>query len=337
MQKKIIALAVAAAFSAPAFAETTVYGVIDAAITSTSKTGMKSQMNVVSGGLSTSRFGVKVTEGLDNGMTVVGVLEYALYINDNATVGTNGTGNLKARQQMLALAGDFGTVAAGYLQTAGYDFSSKYNPFAGSAVDPYSAANPTNLITTGSRAPRAAAYISPDMNGLTFAYNHTFDFSQTGMVASGATTGNVTTANLFSVNYAQGPLSVGGVYVGTANDNAGYAKVTETGLGASYDLGAAKVLGTYLNTKASGGNADKMMNFSVVAPVGPGAVVFGYAKNTKDSTAAADNTSAFTIAFLKNMSKTVTAYGAIEKVSTEAGASASTDTTALAVGLRKKF
>jgi len=333
MQKKIIALAVAAAFSAPVFAaDVSVYGIVDAAIANTSKTNFKSQMNVISGGLSTSRLGFKATEGLDNGWTAIALLEYKLDVADiNTTVGS-------ARQKMLAVAGDFGTVAAGFLQTTGYDFSGKYQPFAGSAVDPYSSANPTSFITTGSRAPRAVAYISPNMSGVTFAFNHTFDAGGTGaLVANGSTTGNVTSANLMSVNFDQGPLSVGGVYVGTANDNTGYAKVTEFGLGATYDLGAAKVMGTYLNTKASGGNADKMINFSVVAPVAPGTVVFGYAKNTKDSTVAADNTSAFTVAFLKGMSKTVTAYGAIEKVSTEAGAGANTDTTVLAVGLRKKF
>ncbi len=36
MQKKIIALAVAAAFSAPAFAEVTMYGVVDAAVANAS-------------------------------------------------------------------------------------------------------------------------------------------------------------------------------------------------------------------------------------------------------------------------------------------------------------
>jgi predicted porin len=332
MQKKIIALAVAAAISAPAMAaDVTVYGIADAALVNRSVTGMKSQLNVLSGGLSTSRLGFKATEGLDNGWTAIAVLEYKLDVADAATtVGSN-------RQKMLAVAGDFGTVAAGFLQTTGYDFSGKYQPFAGSAVDPYSAANPTALITTGSRAPRAVAYISPNFNGLTFAFNHTFDAAGTAaMVPSGSTTANLTSANLMSVNFEQGPLSVGGVYVGTANDNTGYAAVTEFGLGATYDLGAAKVMGTYLNSKASGGNADKMINFSAVAPVGPGALVFGYAKNTKDSTVGADNTSAFTVAFLKSLSKTVTAYGAIEKVSTEVGA-ATSDTTVLAAGLRKKF
>ncbi|OHC83456.1 MAG: hypothetical protein A3J87_03490, partial [Sideroxydans sp. RIFOXYB12_FULL_59_6] len=329
----------AADFSAPAFAETTVYGIVDAAITNTSKTGFKSRMDVISGGLSTSRFGVKVTEGLDNGMTAVGVLEYALDVANKTALGSTSTGAVNARQQMVALAGDFGTVAAGFLQTTGYDFSGKFNPFAGSAVDPYSAANPTAFITTGSRAAHAAAYISPNMGGVTVAFNHAFNAGNEGLTADGSTTANPTTANLFSVTFDQGPLSVGGVYAGTADDDAGYAKVTEMGLGASYDFGMAKVNATYLSTKADAtgvaGNTDSMIGFSVVAPVGPGAVVFGYDKNTKDSTAAADNTSAFTVAYLQNLSKSVTAYGALEKAST--GSGTTVDTTVLAVGLRKKF
>lgn len=336
MQKKIIALAVAAACSAPAFAaDVTVYGIADAALVNRSVTGMKSQLNVLSGGLSTSRLGFKATEGLDNGWTAIALLEYKLDVADAATtVGSN-------RQKMLAVAADFGTVAAGFLQTTGYDFSGKYQPFAGSAVDPYSAANPSALINTGSRAPRAIAYISPKFNNLTFAFNHSFDVAGTAaMVPSGSTTANLTSANLFSVNFEQGPLAVGGVYASTANDNTGFAALTEYGLGATYDLGAAKVMGTYLSSTPSGGSASTQINFSAVAPVGPGTLVAGFAKNSL-ANAATGNTTAFTVAFLKGMSKTVTAYGAFEKINkaagTGAGAVASSDTTVLAVGIRKKF
>lgn len=348
MQKKIIALAIAAAFSAPAFADTTVYGIVDAAITNVTSTGAKSRFDVISGGLSTSRFGVKSVQDLDNGMKAIAVLEYALDVANNETVGTS-AGVMKARQQMMAVAGDFGTVAAGYLQTTGYDFSVKYNPFAGSAVDPYSYANPTSFITTGSRAAHAAAYISPSMGGVTVAVNRSFNALNIGPTASNDTSvaGNVTTANLVSVSYDQGALSVGGVYVGTANDGttpAAYQKVTEMGVGASYDFGVVKVLGDYLThkTDATGvaGNSNKLVNVSVVAPVGPGAVVAGFAKNTIDSTVAADNKSAFTVAYLHNMSKNVTAYGAVEQAKvdvTAAGVTTSNTATVLAVGVRQKF
>lgn len=287
MQKKIIALAVAAAFSAPAFAETTVYGIVDAAVINVTPATGNSYMTVVSGGLSTSRLGFKHAEGLDNGMTAVAVLEYKLDIGA-------ADGTLAARQEMVALAGDFGTVAAGYLQTAGYDFSVKYDPTAGSAVDTAAAVNPSALITTGGRAPTAAAYISPNMNGLTFAYNHAFDLGTSGA--------DKITANLFSVNYEAGPLSVGGVYAGTASADGAYNKTTELGLGASYDLSDVKLLGTYNSTKTDGGaGTDTALAFHAVAPVAAlgGAVVFTYAKSTL-KTAATDK-SGFTAADRKSV------------------------------------
>lgn len=320
MQKKIIALAVAAAFSAPAFAETTVYGIVDAAVANISATGAKSYMTVVSGGLSTSRLGFKHSEGLDNGMTAVAVLEYKLDV-------ANADGTLAARQEMVALAGDFGTVAAGYLQTAGYDHSVKFDPTAGSVVDSAAAVNPSTLISTGARAPTAAAYISPNMNGLTFAYNHAFDL--------GTIAGEKTTANLFSVNYSDGPLSVGGVYAANANGSAGFAKTSDLGLGASYALSDVTLFGSYTSTKTDGAaGTDSSVAFHAVAPVAAmgGAMVFTLAKSTISSTAADDNKTGITVAYLKTLSKTVTGYGAVQKVSLTGS-----DTTVLAVGLRKKF
>jgi predicted porin len=335
MQKKLIAIAIATAFSAPAFADTTVYGIVDAAVTNISKTGFKSDLNLTSGGLSTSRVGVKATEDLDNGMKVIGVLEAKIDVTDSSAPFGGA-----ARQKMLALAGDFGTVAAGYLQTAAYDFAVKFDPTAGSAVDSGAAVNPTLLIHTSSRSPKAIAYISPNMNGVTIAVNRALDYAVTGAVANGATTGNKTTANILSAMYEAGPLAVGGVYVGTANDDTGYTKKTEMGLGASYDAGAAKVFGQYKTTKTDttgvGGNSDKAIELHVVAPVtASGAVVATYAKSTIDSTTAKDDKKSMTLAYLETLSKTVTAYGAVQKLSVDG--TTTTDTTVIAVGLRKKF
>jgi predicted porin len=343
MQKKLIVLAIAALASTSAFADTTVYGVADAAITSIGKTGMKTDLNVTSGGLSTSRLGVKAVEDLDNGMKVIAVLEYKLDIANNAAPGVStgaaGTQTDAARQQMLALAGGFGTVAAGYLQTTGYDFSNMFDPTAGSAVSSANSVNPSTLINMSARAPHAAAYISPNMGGVSFAYNHSFDVANTGMVASttATTAGNKTTADLFSVTYAAGPLAVGGVYAATSNEGTGFNKTTDMAFGASYDLTVVKLLASYVSTKTEGGlDADTAMAFHAVAPVtATGTVVASFGKNTIGSTAASDNTSAMTVAYLEGLSKTTTAYAAFEKVSKDG--TTTTDTNVFAVGLRKKF
>ena len=335
MQKKIIALAIAAAFSAPAFADSTVYGIVDAALVNTAKTNMKSDGAVISGGLGGSRIGVVSAEDIDGGMKVIAKIEYKLDVANSAGVGD-------ARQEMLALAGGFGTVAAGYLQTTGYDFMGKFNPVAGAAVDALGAVNPSylGLISSSSRAQQAAAYISPDMSGLTIAVNHTFNAVGTAMVASGATTGNKTTATLMSATYAAGPLAVGAVYEATANDDTVFSKNTQVAFGGSYDLGVAKILATYNTTKmdATGdaGNTDSAFSLSAVAPVGPGAVVGSFAKNNIKTTTADDNSTAFTVAYLQGLSKTVTAYGALERI-TKKGTPDDITTTVLALGLKKVF
>jgi predicted porin len=370
MQKKLIALAVAAVISAPAFADVTPYGIVDGAIANVTGDGQKSQLLALSGGASTSRLGVKVTEDLGNGLTAVGVLEYGLDIDTNqqttttpttvvtpsagtatATTSSVTASNLAARQQMLALAGSFGTVATGYLQTTGYDFEGKFDPLAGSSASPLQSMNKGLLIGTvagAARAQRALAYISPDFNGLSFAVNYSTALSGTGnlALASTAADANVTAA-LASVNYAAGPLAVGAVYAATTNP-VSTNDVKEYALGGSYDLGVAKLLGTY-QTSTKNSVATKALSLSGVVPVGADAVAVSYAKNTSD--AANAGASGYTVGYMHTLSKTTTAYAAYESVTNESGTAAfGVDNNAfvsnlkaggsqslVGVGLRKKF
>lgn len=355
MQKKIIALAVAAAFSAPAFAEVSFYGIVDAAIVNVSGDGQKSDLLAYSGGLSGSRIGVKATEGLDNGMTAVAVAEYNLDSQKS-------DGVLTARQEMLAVAGDFGTVAAGYLQTAVYDFNAKYDPSFGSAVSPIQSVAKGGgfLQDAANRASRAVAYISPKIaNSVTVAVNYSSAMADGSNLAVGsnATTGLKTTAFILSGAYDQGPLTVGAVYSKTSNDTTTGTIPTvasEILVGVSYDLGMAKVMGTYASDNAGPANGNKVTNtmFSIsgVMPVGAGAVAATYSANSMN--AANSNGSGFMVAYLHNLSKTTTAYAAFESVSNGSavraysvvnnGIAAGTMTlggssSLIAVGLRKKF
>lgn len=349
MQKKIIALAIAAAFSTSAFADATVYGIVDIAVANFSMTDMKSNMQAIDGGLAGSRIGVVAAEDLDGGTKAIAKVEYKL----DATV-SGGIGD--ARQEMLALAGGFGTVAAGYLQTTGYDWQVKFDPTAGAAVDSLGNVNKNFLIGTvaiANRANRAVAYISPDMNGLTVAVNYSTNVLDSNNTAFGmspsATSGTTSkhTAMLLSATYAAGPLAVGGVYASTASANDNYDKDADVALGASYDLGAAKLFATFQNHKVGTasnairtltnkvGDTDTALSFSAVAPVGPGALVATVAKNNIKSTAADDNTTSITLAYLQGLSKTTTAYGALENVTTKGATD--TKVTVVAVGVKKTF
>lgn len=373
MQKKIIALAVAAAFSAPAFADVTPYGIIDGAIASVSATGQKSDLLALSGGASTSRIGVKVTEDLGDGLTAVGVLEYGLdtetaqQSTTTPTITTTGgatstsTGvtasNLAARQQMLALAGSFGTVATGYLQTAGYDFAGKFDPLTGSSASPLQSVTKgggflIGAVTAAARAQRALAYISPDLNGLTLAVNYATDIRAAGslgnLTVADTAADKKVSATLASATYVAGPLTVGVVYAGTSNP-ASTSDVKEYAMGGSYDLGVAKVMGTYQSSTANS-VTNSAYSLTGVMPVGTNAVALSYAKNAMNT--ANTNGSGMTLGYLHTLSKTTTAYAAYSSSTNDSGTNAySVDNNILAggtwanggssslvaVGLRKKF
>ena len=361
MQKKIITLAViAAAFSAPAFADSTVYGVLDAAVVSASADGQKSQLLTVSGGLSASRLGVKASEELDGGLKAIAVLEYGLA--DTQT--KDGLTTATARQQLLGLAGSFGTVATGYLQTTGYDWGSKFDVTAGSSISPLqnitnaSNGNTNFLIgskAVASRAQRALAYISPDFGGFSFAVNYSTAMSGLGnLTVAASATETIGRAAVASAKYDNGPLSVGLVYAGTSNP-ASTSNVTEYALGASYDFGIATLKGTFQSSKngqtGTLGSADSAYSLGAVIPAGPGAVALSYAASNIASLSNS-NASGYTVGYLQGLSKTTTAYVAYSGMSQGTATRAySVDNSALsaatltaggnssmiALGLNKKF
>jgi len=377
MKKSLIALAVVGAFSAPAFADTTLYGVADVALAGASANNQalrNSGLVVVSSGLATSRLGVKGAEDVGDGLKVVYQYEVGLDFADSnglngaaaagsGAVNTNGA----ARQKLVGVSGDFGTVVAGYLQTTGYDFGNKYDPTAGSVVSPLQNVTSGKALIgikgVAARAPRAIALVTPSIYGLTIAVNYASSLSTTSALNLGnlgitesAASGN-TTATLMSVSYDQGPLSVGGVYAKVANAAlaVGADNQHEYSLGASYDLGVAKLFGTYQANQNWGtvvGDANKEYSLSGVIPAGPGAVAVSYAHGSETATGAADQTgSSYTGAYLWSLSKTATVYAAYShatNASNNAGYSVDNSlvgaavgnggsSTLLALGLKKNF
>lgn len=373
MQKKLIVLAIAALASTSAFADqsVTVYGLVDAAIANVQGSGLQGGTTAVSGGLAASRLGVKASEDLDNGMKAIVGLEYYLDTETNNTIGTSGTagtapagsGTIAARQQMLALAGDFGTIATGYLQTTAWDFGGKYNVVAGSDVSPLGNLTKTQGFLIGDqgaakRADRAIAYISPSISGLTIAVNYSQALANTngyGDVANPTTTANTnTTATLVSANYDAGPLSVGLVYAGTNNDTTAQSgNQDEYALGVAYAADVAKITATYQTTKkpnqtGNAANSNSVYSVGAAIPVAMGTVVASYAASNI-GTAANSNATSYAVGFLKPMSKTTTAYlaysGATQGTATTGvtvangllATTAGGNSSVLALGLMKKF
>ena len=348
MQKKIIALAVAALASTAAFAQTnvTIYGIADASVSATTNLGAttgQTGFKVNSGTLSTSRIGFKGVEDLGNGLKALFTLEYGLAIDDNTGIGT---GTNIARQQFVGLTGGFGTVIAGRLQTTGLDFTVAGSALGGSA--PLGATNVatatagTGLINgtqmiTGlyGRQSNAVAYVSPSFGGVVVAYNH-------ARITEAALSTNTTDSHgdLISVGYDNGPISAGAIYTKAtmantlANDN-----LKEWGLRAGYDFKVVKLQATYQQAKsddtATYVGKDKKWVVSATVPIGAKLAVIGeYASLSADSTAANDDVKVGTLATTYAMSKRTTAYAAfVAKRSQDLNA----DTNTYAVCLRHMF
>ena len=349
MQKKVIALAVAALASSAAFAQTnvTIYGIVDmaGAYTHSQVANTKNQWSINSGMLSTSRIGFKGVEDLGNGLKALFTLEYGLLADTSNGIGASTAASAVARQQFVGLTGGFGTVVAGHLQTTGLDFAVASSALGGSSAlgafnvvgtgSSIATAAAKSVVNAGARASNAVAYISPSFGGVTLAYNHA---RLSEAAATLVTNTSDDYANLVSASYAGGPVTAGLVYgkislPGTpaSDDN------TEWGVRAGYDFGVAKLQAAYQTSKdkSIGNGKDKKYVVSVSAPIGAKVgVIAEYAALSQDKTAAADDQKAWTLASTYSLSKRTTAYAGVVQRNPEGG---SNNVTTYAAGLRHSF
>ena len=153
MQKKLIALAVAAVTSGAAFAQTnvTIYGNVDMGVmfrqgNNGAVANGQSQYDLQSAA-SQSHIGFKGVEDLGNGLKALFDLQYRISPDTS-------TGLATAGHQYVGLTGGFGTVVAGYLDGIRFGIYGKYSPFGN-----YSVASLTSMTTQYDRAANALAYI----------------------------------------------------------------------------------------------------------------------------------------------------------------------------------
>lgn len=223
MQKKIIALAIATAFAAPAaFADTsnvTVYGVANVSydMTQTGGTGVGAAANDFSSNKvssNTSRLGLKGTEDLGDGLSAIWQIESLVNIdNSNAAGNTIGSRNTFAGLSSKTA----GTVLLGRHDTPYMQSNRKYDLFADGMADNRSimgggrssvqgAAAAAVVNTVGAsfngRQPDLIAYISPAMSGFTGAIAYVAG-------AETQTTTAQTKGNAWSLAamYGNGPIS----------------------------------------------------------------------------------------------------------------------------------
>ncbi|HWW73693.1 MAG TPA: porin [Duganella sp.] len=121
----ILALAAAAGGAAQAQSNVQVYGLMDVGVENANNTsaGGGGMTRVISGGMNTSRWGVRGTEDLGGGLKAVFNLEGGILVDTGAQDGA-----LFKRQAYVGLEGAFGRVVVGRSFTSVYDTVISYDP-----------------------------------------------------------------------------------------------------------------------------------------------------------------------------------------------------------------
>jgi len=302
MKKSLIAMA-ALAVSGAAFAQSsvTLYGVADLWVGKVNKDSVE----MGDAGLATSRIGFKGTEDLGGGLKAHFNFEQGLSLLNGET-----QANTFARQANLGLSGGFGTVKLGRSFTAMDDVFGMTNTGFDSALS----ANAIWQNGYTSAADAQLYYATPEFAGLTAAVSTQLN--------GNAPTGK---ASSFNVAYANGPI---GAAVGYEDADGQKGTI----VGASYDLGMAKLLGSVYTSKPDAGVRTNSYQLGADVPLSSALTLsVGYA-NSKEKGGVSD--SAFSVAAGYSLSKRTTVYGGFRAAKIKSGP---TDNDLIAVGINHTF
>lgn len=344
MKKSLIALAVLAAASGAAMAQSsvTLYGIADAYVGNyknglSTTTGGTPNINAVSnnvlnsGGLSTSRWGVRGTEDLGGGLAANFQLEQGIKVDDGAA----GSTKQFDRQAWVGLSGGFGAVKLGRTtttydalraatnNTADYNLSVTGDVFK-AAADDY----------TG-RLDNMLQYTSPKWNNFSAGIDYALGENKTLATSS-------TDAMSFNVTYSAGPLLLGVARQSQESVVAGTVRDTDYTLFAgSYDFGSFKVTGGYnLVDRDTNNTEDTEYQIGVSVPYGATTVYVGYANAKTENAAgvAQEKANGVDVVVTYAMSKRTMLYAGVKSVTEENGAGVKVGKlTQTSVGLRHAF
>jgi len=324
MKKSLIALAVlAASGAAMAQSSVTLYGVADAFVGSRERSSVTAntsnelvvskqrQAVVDSGGLSSSRWGLRVKEDLGAGLNAFATFESNINIDDGASSGFT-------RQAFVGLGGSFGAVSMGRQYNEFYLVRGKFlsaqsnsNTFDATngstftqaqlnAINVYKA-NPTGSTTVGTTTTRNSVvaatalnsrigglgawtgnetrvnnslrYATPDISGFKAAVVF-------GLGENKTATTDETRSGSGSLSYTNGPVGVALVH-STDELTKGF-KLKNTAIGGFYDFGVAKAFLSYNQAKYTGLAKQNEWAVGVSAPIGATTLVAQYAHSKGD-------------------------------------------------------
>ena len=302
-------LGLVSATSAMAQSSVTLYGIVDAAVTYTTKQNAAgdSRTGIDAGQLATSRWGMRGTEDLGGGLKANFNLEGTL-INDTGAAGLGFGGNttppgggpvvvsaagstnsLFDRQATVGLSGGFGSINLGRQNILGVDSIGLADPIslAQPSINPnvaFSALNAGALYggygTNGGgaalRQNNSIRYVTPIMSGFGGALMHGFGEQPGNSSAS--------TYNGISGFFSDGKSGVALAYA-QLKDNTNSSKLTLWGGGAKYAVNTALTLrATYAQNKVDTTNRKiAVIGLGVDYLIAPALTLTGAFYNTKQS------------------------------------------------------
>jgi predicted porin len=311
MNKSLLALAVLAAVSGAASAQSsvTLYGKVDLGMTLDAGGPNGKSLRLDSGVTGGSRVGFKGVEDLGGGMKAAFQLETG-YCADSAAGAPNfctGSNQFMGRQAHGDLTGAFGALSAGRQYSLGFNNLSTIDPF-GTGY----AGQINNIVDpSGIRLNNSVTYATPNMGGFVGAAEIAFG-EQTGNWQANRETGA-------GLTYASGPAYVGFSFYDLSNSNGDGAAKKNYTLGGTYDFGVIKLHA--LAQKTTGPSTLDVIDLmgGVTVPVAGGNVMASYIHHN-DRTSSDKDAQQFGIGYNYPLSKRTAVYTAFAKIQNRNGA-----------------
>ena len=319
MKKSILALAVLGAFAGTAAAQTqvTLYGIADAGFgyADSDARGGDDAVNVFSGVQSSSRFGIRGSEDLGNGLRATFNIESGVDFDDGDA--SNGS-QFWARRAVVGIAGGFGEVRLGRDYTPGYSAAGTTDVMAFGLFGNWLTYGNNGGIT--SRASNGLHYTSPNWGGFTlramYATGEADDLARPS--------GDGDMYGLSGV-YANGPLTVQAYYQNLEFDNGagGTDDESQYGIGGQYRFGGFRVALNYGMADADlpgGGSVEHTAwGIGLGARLGVGELLFNYIRQEVDL-AGDPEAKSFGIAYVHPVSKRTNFYVSYGQLENDGGA-----------------
>ena len=327
MKKTATALVLIAPF-ATASAQTanvTLFGVADAALRSVRNDGLNSVNSMVSGSNATSRWGMRGSEDLGNGLNASFWLESGYAIDTGAIIT-----NLFDRRATVSI----GSRTMGELRL-GRDFVPTYSNW--SRFDPFSyvgAASSSNFVSatplgpvrtafgsnpnTTVRSSNAVQYLLPSgLGGIEGGLMYAPD--EAGTAANGL-------HRVFGarIGYAAGSIVLSAAIANTENSLNPSVKFKDSVIAGSYDFGVVKISAAVREFKIVNARQTNLL-VGLVAPIGPGDLKLSYNRaDLKGSVGTinigANDGSQFGVGYVYNLSKRSALYGTYSRITNKAAA-----------------